>query len=76
VWAKSHPDEVAALMVKATGVDLAVQRRVAERQDYDVTAITPQIITDQQVLADRLAKSGLAPKTVNIAGAVWSGAKS
>lgn len=76
LWAKSHPDEVAALMVKATGVDLAVQRRVAERQDYDVTAITPQIITDQQALADRLAKSGLAPKTVNIASAVWSGAKS
>lgn len=75
-WAKAHPEEVAGLMSKATGVDIAVQRRVAARQDYAIVALNDQIVSDQQALADRLAKSGVAPKPVNISAAVWRGARS
>jgi aliphatic sulfonates family ABC transporter substrate-binding protein len=72
-WAKAHPAEVAAIMSKATGVETAVQQRVAMRQDYAIGPVTPAIVTDQQALADRLVAEGLAPKRVDIAAAVWRG---
>ena len=75
LWAKAHNEEVAALMSRATGVDIAVQRRVAERQDYAVQPLDAQILSDQQALADRLVKSGVAPKAVTISTAVWRGPK-
>jgi aliphatic sulfonates family ABC transporter substrate-binding protein len=72
-WARANPAEVAAIMSRATGVDAAVQLRVAERQDYAIGPITPTIVADQQALADRLAREGAASKRVDIAAAVWRG---
>ena len=70
-WAQAHPDEVAGIMAQATGVDVAVQRVVAERQDYAIQPITPAILADQQRLADRLAADGLASRRVTVADAAW-----
>lgn len=74
-WAQAHPAEVAAIMSRATGVDAAVQRRVAERQDYAIAPITDAVVADQQALADRLAREGVASRPVDVAGAVWRGWK-
>ncbi len=73
-WAKAHPGETAALMSRETGVELAVQRRVAERQDYAVGPLKPEIIADQQALADSLFERKIAPARVDVRAAVWSGA--
>lgn len=70
-WAEANDGAVADMMARATGVDRAVQQVVAERQDYAIQPMTPQIVADQQQLADRLAAEGLASRRVNIADAVW-----
>lgn len=71
-WAQAHAADVAGIMSRATGVDAAIQQRVAERQDYAIAPLTDTVIRDQQALADRLAREGAA-KRVDVASAVWRG---
>ena len=70
-WAEANDAAVADMMARATGVDRAIQQVVAERQDYAIGPITPQIIADQQQLADRLASEGLATRRMAMNDAVW-----
>jgi ABC-type nitrate/sulfonate/bicarbonate transport system substrate-binding protein len=72
-WAQANAAQVAQIMSRATGVEAAVQQRVAERQDYAIAPINDVVIKDQQALADRLAREGTASKRVDVASAVWRG---
>ena len=71
IWASAHREEVARAQADATGVDLEAIRRFVNRSNYSVVSIDAEIITSQQTVADRFARLGLIPKSVNVSDIVW-----
>lgn len=69
-WAGAHPEEVADLVASETGIDVATQLKVEKRSAYGIDPITPEIIAEQQDLADMFLELGLIPEKVDIASAV------
>ena len=71
-WAETHQSDLAKVLSEASGVDLDVEKVVAARGDYDVVPVTPQIVKQQQTIADTFFKLGLLPHAVDIEADVWS----
>lgn len=69
-WAGAHPEEVADLVAGETGIDVATQLKVEQRSAYGIEPITPEIVAEQQDLADMFFDLGLLPEQVDIASAV------
>lgn len=69
-WAAANPEEVAKLVAGETGIDEATQLKVEQRSAYGIEPITPEIIAEQQALADKFLELGLIPEHVDIASAV------
>jgi len=72
-WADTHRDEIAALLAKSTGLDLAIQKRATARAVFDQTAFTDDVLNRQQETADVFFRAGLIPAKVNIRAIVWRG---
>lgn len=51
-WANAKPAEVAALLAPQLGINANVLQVASERRNYNAVAITPQIVAEQQKLAD------------------------
>jgi sulfonate transport system substrate-binding protein len=73
LWCEQNRDAVAAIMAEETGLDVALLKDTTHRADFALVPMKPEIIANQQEIADRFAGLGIIPKTVNIADAVWSG---
>jgi sulfonate transport system substrate-binding protein len=71
-WAHNHQPELAKLLSDASGVDVDVEKTVAARGNYEVLRITPEVVKQQQTIADTFAKLGLLPAPVNVAADVWN----
>ncbi|MGJ4949727.1 aliphatic sulfonate ABC transporter substrate-binding protein [Bradyrhizobium sp. HKCCYLS20291] len=71
VWANRHHEEVAKAQAEATGVDLDAVKRFVDRSVYSVVPIDDEVIRSQQAVADRFARVGLIPKSINVADIVW-----
>jgi sulfonate transport system substrate-binding protein len=71
-WATDHPDDVVKIQAEQTGLDPAILKTVVARTIYGVDPITPQVIADQQVLADVFFTIGLIPDKIDITKAVVS----
>jgi sulfonate transport system substrate-binding protein len=72
VWANNHHEEVAQAQAEATGVDIEAIRRFVDRSNYSVVPVDSEVIKSQQAVADRFARLGLIPKSVNVADIVWT----
>jgi sulfonate transport system substrate-binding protein len=70
-WAEHHQAGIAQILADASGVDLAAERVVAARSNYEVLRITPQVVAQQQTIADTFYRLHLIPQTVSIAAALW-----
>ncbi|MGV7031455.1 aliphatic sulfonate ABC transporter substrate-binding protein [Methylobacterium symbioticum] len=70
-WAEANRGEVAAILSKGTGVPLAATRRAVDRANYRIGPLTPQVVAEQQSVADRFHALKLIPKPIRIADAVW-----
>jgi sulfonate transport system substrate-binding protein len=70
-WAEHHQADVANVLSAATGVDVAVERVVAARGNYEILRITPDVVAQQQHIADTFAKLNLLPHAVDVAADVW-----
>ena len=68
-WAANHPEEVATLIASETGLDVAILRNVEERRVYGIEPLSPQIVADQQELADLFFEIGLIPEQIDVARA-------
>lgn len=68
-WADTHPKEVATLIAGETGLDEAILLKVEERRVYGIEPLSPQIVADQQELADLFYDIGLIPEKIDVAGA-------
>ena len=69
--ARSHHDEVAALLAEATGMAQDVWSRALGAHPFEVTPLNDDLIANQQKVADRFRAQGLVPVDVKISDIVW-----
>jgi sulfonate transport system substrate-binding protein len=71
-WADANRAEVAQALHEVTGVPIEAQTLAAERAEYGILDLTPEIVAGQQVTADRFFRLGLIPTEISVADAVWT----
>lgn len=73
-WVWSHKQETVKLIAESTGLSEQVSQKFLDRRPNpsNVQFLTPQVIKDQQHLADTFSDLGLTPKAIDIKEAVWS----
>lgn len=70
-WADDHPKEVAELLSPILKIDPSVLEVVTKRRNYGFEPIKPEMVAEQQAIADTFYKLNLIPKSIKIADAVW-----
>ncbi len=70
-WVDTHPDEVAKAVAEETGLPFEVTRAVEDRAVYGIGPITPEIIADQQNLADAFFELALIPEKIDVSKAAF-----
>ena len=70
-WAEQHQDEAAALLAASMGLTKPVVVRAVERMGYGVQPLTPEVVADQQKIADTFFDLKLIPQKLDVASAVW-----
>ncbi|MFT4040443.1 MAG: aliphatic sulfonate ABC transporter substrate-binding protein [Thermomicrobiales bacterium] len=65
-WSQEHIDEVAKLISGETGLPEEVIVTVEERRKVGVDAISPEIVAEQQAVADLFFGIGLIPEKIDI----------
>ncbi len=63
-WGAKNPKEVAAILSVQTGLEPHVVELAATRYAYGVQPVTPQVIQEQQKVADAFATLKLIPKPI------------
>ena len=73
-WVWSHQQETIQLIAQSTGLSEAVSQRFVQRRPNPshAQALTPQVIQDQQQLADAFSDAALIPQAIEIQKSVWS----
>ena len=71
-WAGNHRGDTAALFAEASGVELAAQQRAVDRAEFTFGPLTPEVIAQQQAVADRFFRLGLIPRQIAVREAVWN----
>lgn len=69
-WAKDKPDQVAAELSPKVGIPPEILKDAIARLSYGLKPITPDVIAEQQKIADTFFQLGLLPKAITIADAV------
>lgn len=70
-WSAANRDQLAALISQVTGVDLAAQQRAVNRAIIELKPFTPEVIAQQQEIADTFFELGLIPRKIAIREAIW-----
>jgi len=70
-WADKNPDSVAELLAPLLKVDKSVVEVVTKRRNYGFEAIAPEMVNEQQSIADTFYKLKLIPQSIKVANAVW-----
>lgn len=64
-WVKQAPQDAAKLLAPVWGLDVATIEQANARRSYEVRAVLPQRLAEQQKIADAFFAEGLLPKKVN-----------
>ena len=70
-WSQAHPAEVSRTLADDTGLPLPVVRRAVDRLSYGASAMTPDIVAEQQQIADAFLAQRLLPAPVDVSAAIW-----
>jgi sulfonate transport system substrate-binding protein len=71
-WTHAHLKEAAQLYAEFSGLSLATAYRFLDRRPASpVTPITPQIVADQQRVADAFTRLQLIPRAIRVADVAW-----
>jgi len=70
IWSKAHPQQWARAYSRQSGLPYAVTLATARRSDDDPITLTPQVVADEQKLADAFADAKVVPTRPNIAGII------
>jgi sulfonate transport system substrate-binding protein len=71
-WANHNRDRLAETIAAAIGIDIEAERIAVERAKFALYTVTPEVIAQQQGIADAFVKLGLIPKPIVVRDAVWS----
>ncbi|AVR97397.1 sulfonate ABC transporter substrate-binding protein [Pseudoduganella armeniaca] len=69
-WGRANPKEVAALLATQTGLPLPVVELATTRYSFGVKPVGPEVLREQQKIADAFAGLKLIPKPIAIKDAV------
>jgi sulfonate transport system substrate-binding protein len=69
-WGEKNPAEVAKVLGQAVGVDAPTAEYATARFAFGAAAITPQVGSEQQKIADVFADLKLIPKSIRISDAL------
>ena len=69
-WIKANPDAAAAELAPSTGIPADALKLAISRQSFGVQSLTPEVVADQQFIADTFKSLGLLPAPVDVAKAV------
>lgn len=65
-WGRAHPADVAAILARQTGLDLSVVELAASRYSYGVKPLSPDVINQQQAIADTFTRLKLIPTSIAV----------
>ena len=71
-WAQAHKPEVSQFLSSDTGLPLPVVRTAIDRLSFGVTAMTADVVAEQQQIADAFAGQHLIPGPLDVRDAVWT----
>ena len=71
-WAQAHKPEVSAYLAADTGLPLPVVRTAIDRLSFGVLPMTPDIVGEQQQIADAFHAQQLIPGALDVRDAVWT----
>ncbi|MEC5160519.1 MULTISPECIES: sulfonate ABC transporter substrate-binding protein [unclassified Janthinobacterium] len=71
-WGRVNQKEVAAVLALQTGLDPAILELAAARYAYGVKSVTPDVVAQQQKVADAFSALKLIPKPINVKDALLS----
>ncbi len=71
-WAQAHKPEVSQFLAADTGLPLPVVRTAIDRLSFGVSPMTPDIIAEQQQIADAFAQQHLIPGALDVKDAIWT----
>lgn len=74
-WVKAHVREAAELIAPLQGLPLDVVEASLRRYEFNVKPLTPQVVAEQQKIADTFAELKLIPKPIAVREATWQGAQ-
>jgi len=72
-WASHNIEAAAAELSPTVGLPAPVLKLALAREAWDVRAIQPEVIVDQQKIADTFLRLGLIPKPIKVQDAVLKG---
>ncbi|MBD1909918.1 MULTISPECIES: sulfonate ABC transporter substrate-binding protein [unclassified Leptolyngbya] len=70
-WASANPAEVVKILSPILGIDPPILDKVTRRRDYTFQAVKPEVIEEQQAIADTFFELGLLPKALKVSDIVW-----
>ncbi len=70
-WAAHNRDKLAETIAAVIGINIEAERIAVERANLGLSAITPEVIAQQQGIADAFLKLRLIPKPIIVREAVW-----
>jgi sulfonate transport system substrate-binding protein len=72
-WVKAHPKDAASLLAGLWGIDAATVEEANSHRSYNVGAVTPAGLSEQQTIANAFFAEGLIPVKVDAAAAkIWA----
>ena len=69
-WAGSNVDTAATELSPAVGIPAPVLKLALSRQSWGVKPLTPEVVAEQQKIADTFSALGLIPKPITVRDAV------
>lgn len=69
-WADANPTQVAELLSPLLKLDKSILEVVSKRRNYGFEAVTPEMVAEQQAIADSFYKLKVIPKAIKVAEAV------
>ncbi|GLS46926.1 aliphatic sulfonate ABC transporter substrate-binding protein [Methylobacterium brachythecii] len=71
-WCEAHRGEVAKSLARITGVPLPATERTVGRIKYVIALLTPDVVTEQQRIADRFHALKIIPRAIRVSDIVWT----
>ncbi len=72
-WITANPKAAADELAPSTGIPVEALELAISRQSFGVAPLTPEVVADQQAVADTFSKLGLLPRPVEVSKAIVNG---